>query len=76
MPKTKLTLSVDESAIKRAKRFSQRNQTTVSELVSRFLSSLDEPDDEVAPITARLRGVLPSDASVEEYHEHLESKYR
>ena len=76
MAKTKLTLSVDESAIRRAKRFSRRNQTTVSELVSRFLASLDEHDDDAAPITARLRGVLPADASVEEYREHLESKYR
>jgi hypothetical protein len=74
--KTKLTLSVDESVIKRAKRFSRRNQTTVSELVSRFLSSLGEHEDEAAPITSRLRGVLSSDASVEEYHEHLESKYQ
>lgn len=76
MAKTKLTLSVDEATIKRAKRFSERNQTTVSELVSRFLSSLDDHEAVVAPITSRLRGVLPTDVSVEDYREHLESKYR
>ena len=37
MAKTKLTLSVDKALIVRAKRFSQRNDTTISELVSRFL---------------------------------------
>lgn len=76
MAKTKLTLSVDEATIKRAKRFSERNQTTVSELVSRFLSSLDDHEETVAPITSRLRGVLPAEVTVEDYHEHLESKYK
>jgi hypothetical protein len=76
MAKTKLTLSVDEATIKRAKRFSERNQTTVSELVSRFLSSLDDHEETAAPITSRLRGVLPADVAVEDYYEHLESKYK
>jgi hypothetical protein len=73
--KTKLTLSVEEATIERAKRFSERNQTTVSELVSRFLASLDDHEEVAAPITSRLRGVLPRDVSVEEYHEYLDSKY-
>jgi hypothetical protein len=76
MAKTKLTLSVDEEAVKRAKRFSRRNQTTVSELVSRFLASLDDHEGQPAPITSRLRGVLPPDATVDEYRRHLASKHR
>ncbi len=41
MAKTKLTLSVEKAVIERAKRFSRRNDTTVSEIVTHFLSSLE-----------------------------------
>ena len=75
MAKTKLTLSVEEATINRAKRFSERNQTTVSELVSRFLSSLGDHEEASTPITDRLVGVLPSDTSTEEHHDYLESKH-
>ncbi len=75
MAKTKLTLSVDKALIERAKQFSRRNDTTVSELVSRFLASLDDDRDRAAPITSRLRGVLPSGVEREEHHEYLEVKH-
>ncbi len=42
MPKKKLTLSVDVTVIERAKQFSRRNQTSVSQLVTEFLGSLEE----------------------------------
>jgi len=75
VPKTKLTLSVDSDAVERAKRFSRKNQTSVSELVSAFLSSLEDHEELSTPVASRLRGVLPSDVGVGEYREHLESKY-
>ena len=75
MAKTKLTLSVDKALIVRAKRFSQRNDTTVSELVSRFLASLDDDRGRTAPITSRLRGVLPSGVKLEEHRRHLKVKH-
>jgi hypothetical protein len=74
--KTKLTLSVDEALITRAKLFSRRNDTTVSELVSRFLASLDDDRRRAAPITSRLRGVLPRDVKREDHLQHLEEKHR
>lgn len=74
--KTKLTLSVDPAIVERAKRFSRRNETTVSELVSQFLASLSDRPGGSGPITSRLRGVLPSDVSVEEHEEHIQSKHR
>jgi hypothetical protein len=77
MAKTKLTLSVDKAVIARAKRFSRRNDTTVSELVTRFLASLGEEGREAAtPITSRLVGVLAPEGSVDEYRAYLEEKYR
>ncbi len=75
MAKTKLTLSVDKALIVRAKRFSRRNDTTVSELVSRFLASLDDERGRAAPITSRLRGVLPAAVKREEHRRHLEVKH-
>jgi hypothetical protein len=76
MAKTKLTLSVEQAVVEQAKRFSKRNDTTVSELVTHFLASLEEADGESAPITARLVGALSPQGSREEYHEYLEQKYR
>ncbi len=75
MTKTKLTLSVDRALVARAKQFSRRNDTTVSELVSRFLASLDDDRGVAAPITSRLRGVIPSGVRRAEYREYLEEKH-
>ncbi len=75
MAKTKLTLSVDKALIVRAKQFSRRNDTTVSELVSRFLASLDDDRDRAAPITSRLRGVRSPGVKREEHQRHLEVKH-
>jgi hypothetical protein len=73
----KLTLSVDEAVIERARRYSQRHNTSISQLVSNYLSNLDASDQEMeySPTVRRLLGILPADATLEEYHEHLEEKY-
>lgn len=73
--KTKLTLSVEQHVIERAKRYSRRNDTTVSELVSQFLASLEEMDGASTPITARLIGAFGSEGSVDEYFKYLDEKY-
>lgn len=67
MAKTKLTLSVDATVVERAKRFSRRNDTSVSDLVSSFLASLEDEGGSATPIVSRLRGVLPSSASRDEH---------
>ena len=74
MAKKKLTLSVDEAVVARAKRFSRRNQTTVSRLVTDFLASL-ETEAGSTPVATRLRGILPSEVSRGEYRAHLEAKH-
>jgi len=73
----KLTLSVDEKIIERAHRYSQRHNTSISQLVSNFLAHLAEsgPHRPYSPTVRRLIGILPSDVSVDEYHEHLERKH-
>lgn len=74
MPKKKLTLSVDEAVVERAKRFSRRNQTTVSRLVTDFLASL-ETEAGSTPVVTRLRGILPPTVTRDEYRDHLETKH-
>lgn len=71
----KLTLTVEEDVIRRAKRFSARHGTSVSELVTRFLASLEDGTPADTPIVSRLRGVLKEPASKEDYRRHLEDKH-
>lgn len=74
--KKKLTLSVDERVIERARRYSDRHETSISQLVTTYLSQLDAPSEpRLAPWVRRLRGIVPTDTSVEEYRRHLEEKH-
>ena len=75
MARKKLTLSVDESVIRRARNFSRRHGTSISSLVTQFLDSLSDTPNSDTAIVSRLRGILPDKASVEDYHQHLEKKY-
>lgn len=75
MPRQKLTLSVEETAVRRARLYSKRHGTSVSELVSRFLGSLEDEPTAVTPTVSRLRGILRQDASVEDYRRHLAAKH-
>lgn len=74
--KKKLTLSVDERVIERARRYSNRHNTSISQLVTKYLSQLDAHSDAtLAPWVQRLRGILPSGTSLEDYRRHLEEKH-
>src|SRR5262245_32709509 len=75
---TKLTLSVDERVIVRAKRYARAHGTSVSRLVEQLLDTAagaTRTAPPATPILARLRGSLKG-GSVAEYHRHLEHKYR
>lgn len=74
MAKRKLTLSVDAAVLERARRFSRRHRTSLSQLVTTFLSTLDGQPDPASHVVQRLRGVLPSDVSREDHHRHLAKK--
>jgi hypothetical protein len=75
MPRKKLTLSVEEEAIRKARWFSKKHHTSISSLVSDFLSSLGDSENPDTPIVTRLRGVLRPDTRIEEYEEYLIEKY-
>lgn len=74
---SKLTLSVDEKVVERAKRYAEKRGTSVSRLVERFLDLLAQPpgESEDPPVLRRLRGILRQGAS-EDYRRHLVRKYR
>jgi hypothetical protein len=74
--KKKLTLSVDEDVVERAKTLARRWNTSVSALVEERLRGLTEPSSvDDTPLVARLRGVLPEEASRDEHRRHLEEKH-
>ena len=78
---TKLTLSVEQGVVKRAKRYAAGRGTSVSRLVERYLDLVSRPAPEAevdpTPVLKRLRSELKR-ASVEvaDYRRYLERKYR
>ncbi len=73
----KLTLSVDADIIERARRYSKRNQTSISQLVTNYLSQLDASSPErFSPSVQRLLGLLPDTVSEKEYYRDLDEKHR
>ena len=74
---TKLTLSVDEEVIERAKRYARDRGTSVSRVVETMLSLVSRPDAKGAvpmPVLTRLRGSMKR-GSVADYRRHLRRKH-
>ncbi len=73
----KLTLSVDERVVRRAKRYAAAQGTSVSKLVERYLDLLARPIDmsEAPPVLRMLRGAARG-VSGDAYRGHLSRKYR
>ncbi len=74
----KLTLSVDERVISRAKQYAKRRGVSISKMVEDYLAGVVEgasPAVGDTPILRSLLGVLKN-ADIEEYREHLTTKYR
>lgn len=78
MDETKLTIRIDRATLERAKRYAQQHGTSLTRLVTSHLERLGAADDEAAgdaPVTRRLTGVLPPEASLQDYRDHLEHKH-
>lgn len=74
----KLTLSVDERVIERAKRYAQARGTSVSGLVEQMLdlaASGSAQPGMAPPVLSRLRGSLKG-VDRADYHRYLERKFR
>jgi hypothetical protein len=74
---SKLTLSVDDQVISRAKNYAKQSGVSISEMVENYLSAVAEPMEarHNAPILRSVRGILKK-ADIAEYREHLATKYR
>ena len=75
---SKLTLSVDNRVISRAKRYAKLRGVSVSAMVEAYLNAVAEPPSPVArdaPILRSVRGSLKK-ANIDEYRRHLAAKYR
>ncbi len=72
----KLTLSVDERVVRRAKRYAAAQGTSVSKLVERYLDLLARPVDmsEAPPVLRMLRGAARGKPA-EAYLKHIARKY-
>lgn len=77
MSKDRLNLTVDREAIERARRYSERHDTSISRLVNDFLSALplEAAEEELTPRVRRLMGVASGEADREAYRRHLVEKY-
>jgi hypothetical protein len=71
----KLTLTVDEDVIERARCYSAAHNTSISRLVGHFLAKLPAGERRYSPTVERLTGLLSADVSISDYHEHLDEKY-
>ena len=75
---SKLTLSVDEHVVERAKAYARAQGTSVSGLVEKMLdlaATASAGADATPAVLARLRGSLKR-GSARDYHRYLERKYR
>ena len=79
----KLTLTVDEGVIARAKEHAAARGTSISALVEEFLDHMVNPPkvDSPTPILDQWRGVLAGsypdpESAIEDYHQDLEEKYK
>jgi hypothetical protein len=74
----KLTLSVDDRVVSRAKQYAKRRGVSVSEMVEGYLTAVADPSSSAtagAPILRSVRGVLKN-ADIRHYRKHLAAKYR
>jgi len=78
----KLTLSVSEAIVAKAKRYAREHHTSLSALVEQYFNYLTtdrvKESDEITPMVAELTGIIDLEDAMdaeEAYGEHLEDKY-
>ena len=72
----KLTLSVDDGVVSRAKQYAKLRGISISGMVEGYLNAVAEPSTTAAtPVLRGLRGSLKH-ADIDDYRKHLATKYR
>jgi len=75
---TKLTLRMDATIVRKAKRQAARRGKSVSQMFSEFVTSLEAAKDrrDLPPLTSSLLGIMgDAQVSEEDYKKHLREKY-
>ena len=75
---SKLTLSVDDRVVSRAKQYAKLRGVSVSKIVEAYLDVVADPSPEAtgtAPVLRSVRGVLRQ-ADHDAYRRHLAAKYK
>jgi replicative DNA helicase len=77
----KLTLRLEEDLVRRAKRLAKKRGKSVSKIVADyftlFAAEKKKPEEKFSPIVQSLKGALRGAAiDVQDYHKHLEEKYK
>ena len=81
---TKLTLSLDETVISKAKQYAKKNKTSLSSLIENYLGQLTRKEkatkEEISPLVKDLIGVIKRPISKkqrrDEYTDYLKKKYK
>lgn len=80
---TKLTLRMEESLIKSAKRYSKIHGKSLSQLIADYLLLMTEAkhtnvrNEKIPPLTKSLKGILRhKELNEDDYKKYLENKYR
>ena len=76
--KKKLTLRMDAQLIEQAKQYAADGNISVSQLVEAFFYEIERKQHKkksATPVLDQLTGILPPEASVDEYHDYLAEKY-
>jgi len=56
--KTKLTLTIEQSVVEEAKRYSRKHQQSLSSLIEEFLSQLSHPSKPQPSVVETTQGIL------------------
>ena len=80
---TKLTLTIEEEVIKRAKDFAKQQNRSLSDIIENYLKSItknkvEDKDEELPPIIKSLKGAFKNAGDIdykEERLKRLEKKY-
>lgn len=78
----KLTLSLNQEIIEKAKRYASSNGISLSRLIEAYLNAITSAENnhgEITPLVKSLTGVIKLDENFDEkedYSDHLFNKYR
>jgi Family of unknown function (DUF6364) len=78
---TKLTLSINEKTVQRAKRISRRRGKSISKMVEEFLNSISEKEEQKESVITKMKNILKEKITNSQVDwkkakaQHLKKKY-